>query len=808
MKRYRIIGAYDSETSNVDIDGAKRAFPILHQLGILDCDISEVDSSNVESHVKISLYRHTFEITRVFDAIADSAHDYVPVIMCHNLAFDMHPLSSWISSRKCRVLAKSRQKPITFAFYDSKGEISLVIWDTLVFSQKPLSLMGRECGYEKGSGEWDYSLIRTPETPLSDLETDYAKRDIYSLICWVSYWLSLNPDIDASLLGRSIVTKTGVIRAKRKQRYGNIKGKGNKYNVGRFWYHLNRTQLPNSDDELFTMHAATRGGFTFCSEKWASRAIDHDHHVMGYDATSQHPAQMVAHRYPVDFHETDPENLTRAFRIVARKSIDKVLDDFVKPFPVAFYGCFRITNLRPKKGTVFAEQGIYPLADARLARVTDIDTSNEDDLLHKQAIYDRGYHDTAADPACAFGKLRSAKSCDLWITELTAWEIAQCYDYDDVTALSGYITFRFVRPSDMSVLSVMGFYRAKKEFKKARESYSETRTITNGKDLIECGFSENIVCSMMNGDLSDDDIEFLYLGTKADLNGLYGIECTNEYRKDTIITDIGIDYDGDEGICNAPKNPKAWYQFGQRIVGWSRIAQICVMMLCSPYIDGIANGDTDSVKLITYDKKNVDKALSIYSRAIDRAKRDTCARVRCAYPDLYDELEGIGHYVLEFETDRFYAAWNKAYCYDEHGKMKFTLAGVPVSNAKMENDVSRIAEKMSSDGKSFSEICNTLLGYNSIYAPDVTGLNQRVCPEWGSYFTGNITDYLGNTATVCEPAALALFPMSKMIGDTYVKDNAACYEIAKTNNDDLDDTVCIIHSNGIEWIRGRMNKDG
>ena len=49
-KPYRIIGAYDSETTNIEQDGKVIAFPILHQLGILDgTPLDEVDAQNVET---------------------------------------------------------------------------------------------------------------------------------------------------------------------------------------------------------------------------------------------------------------------------------------------------------------------------------------------------------------------------------------------------------------------------------------------------------------------------------------------------------------------------------------------------------------------------------------------------------------------------------------------------------------------------------------------------------------------------------------------------------------------------------------
>ena len=58
-KPYRIIGAYDSETTNIKQDGIPQAFPILHQLGLLDgTELAEITPDNVTEHVQMELYRH------------------------------------------------------------------------------------------------------------------------------------------------------------------------------------------------------------------------------------------------------------------------------------------------------------------------------------------------------------------------------------------------------------------------------------------------------------------------------------------------------------------------------------------------------------------------------------------------------------------------------------------------------------------------------------------------------------------------------------------------------------------------------
>lgn len=812
---YKIIGAYDSETTNYTCNGVVKAFPILHQLGLLDdTPIEQITADNVEQHTDIELYRHTLDLYARLDQLANNVYDYVPVIVCHNLSFDMYGLSSWLSRHNTRVLAKSARKPITFTIRDDENNPRLVIWDTLVFAQQSLERMGVDCGYSKAVGEWDYSLIRTPQTELTPDELDYAQKDVYALLAWLGWWLQRNPDIQPEKLALNVVTKTGVVRERRKVRFQSIKGQKLKQNIGRYWMYLNREQAPKTDDELYTMQAATRGGFTFCSSVNASVPFSNlardNRRVYAFDATSMHPAQMVSHKYPVDFHETSPKLLDLKFSVVSKCSIERMLERWQRPFPVAFYACFEFENLRPKAGSIWQKYGILPLASARYKSIEQLaqDEENGDKAAQDANRIAYGYVDTVENAVCEFGKLVSADKAQLYITELTAWEICQCYDFDSVHAVHGYSAGRFARPPDMATVSVMQFYKAKNEYKHARGQYKDTGTITNGDALKNLGVAPAIVDSMENGTLSDVDLDATYLSLKADLNALFGIEASNEYRRDTVLDDSGISFQGDFGICNKPKNPKAWYQFGQRIVGWSRIAQIVALTLISPYIHTCINGDTDSIKVLADCNQldNIEKALDVLGVSIDKAKKDVCARVRAAYPSLYDPLENIGHYVFEFESDCFCASWNKAYCTVEKDRngiehYAFTLAGIPTRTRQSANScfigVNGYADRLAKMGYSFSDICNLLLGYNVTLAHDVIRMNGRNFPSWGETFFGRVTDYKGDTYTVSEPAALALYPMSKTINDTSTYENAVNCRIAERNNPDINKENVIVTARGV-----------
>lgn len=801
MKDFRVIGAYDSETCNYICDGDARAFPILHQLGLINCDISKLNPNNVEKLVDIRMFRHALELYDALDSLFDNDFEFVPVICCHNLSFDMYGLSQWLNAHEVRVICKSVRKPIAFQILDDRSNVRLVIWDTLVFTQCSLERMGLDCGYHKAIGEWDYDLVRMPQTPLTPDEVEYAKRDVYTLLCYMSYFIRKNPDISPESLGYSVLTKTGCVREKRKKRFSSIKGLGLKNSVGKYWLYQNRKEAPKSDDELFSMQACMRGGFTFVSSELANVPFElsgSGYHVYGFDAVSMHPAQIVSHLYPEEFHASTSSVLDAAADLVEMTSVSDILEKWHKPFNVAFHALFEFEDIRPKAGALFSRYGILPLASARFSK-GDIYDFEDDSANHVEVRSSLGYSDTAESPEFAFGKLVSAKRCRIWLTEQTYWEVFNCYDFSSRTVVCGYLTGRFCKPTDMAIISVMQFYKAKNEFKKARSAFYAGDCIDNADELLRLGVSNDIVDSLVNGSIDHEEVERSYLSLKADLNSLFGIEATNEYRRDARLYESGISYIGEFGIQNAPKTPKAWYQFGMRIVGWSRIAQICAMSLVDDVTDYIVNGDTDSIKIVCDESRldSINDRLSFLARAVDDGKFKVCARVHDSYPDLFDPLFGIGHYELEFSTDYFCAGWNKAYCKAEtcdDGKMSFdfTIAGIPASKG-----LNTLASRLFDEGRSFSDICNILLGFNVVYSNDLIHLNARKFPEWGETFYDRVVDYLGNSYQVCEPMALALYPMSKVVNDTGNVANFDNMAIALRNNSAVNTKSLLISSKGI-----------
>ena len=521
MVNYEVVGAFDTETTNYGNAAiGYKAFPILFQLGLVNEKVEKITPENSSNHICVETFRKAEDLYKRLDMLINKPRETIPVILVHNLGFDMYSLAPWLRTKWTRILAKTAQKPISIQILDDDEKPKLVFLDTLGLFMKSLSVMGQECGMPKASGDWDYMLVRSPETPLTPEELNYAKQDIITLLCYMGYFLRQNPDIKPYDIGFRVQTKTGVVRAKRMAHIGNLKSRKLKYRVQQYWHLQNKEQVPKTDNELFIMHTATRGGFTFVSKNNASKVFleDENTKLVSYDSTSQHPGQMCSHLYPINFTEADSEAMLLAFDTVSSVSLDRVLKYWLKPFPYAFYGAFTFSNLRPKEGSLFEKYGIYPLASARLSESFPV-FDNEAAAIFKNTIGKLGYKDSGTDLVTNYGKLESASKVTLYLTEQEAWLLSMCYSFDSVEAEEGFLSSTFRKPSDMSLLSVMRFYKAKNALKDFMSLYE--LEASNDVSKIEGLFPSSFVSRCAEGRAEASELREYYMLSKADLNSLF-----------------------------------------------------------------------------------------------------------------------------------------------------------------------------------------------------------------------------------------------------------------------------------------------
>lgn len=786
---YKVVACFDTETTN---DNKRHcAFAICYQISILNdwsIPLRLINNDNVKDQVTSTVYRHFTEITHVFDELIlfGMEEDAIPVVMVHNLAFEMWIISSYINRFDASACCKSCVKPLTITLMRD-GKPVLVFWDTLSFYGKSLEVLGDECGYPKLSGCWDYEKYRTSDTELTEMEIAYATEDVLVPWAYLGYYLNLNVEIDEQDLARKLLTKTSVVRYKSIRRCGNYKFKGKTTSF--MWRRQNKAELPKSEYEMELMHASARGGFTYCARLHASKCFHSGNgmNILKYDANSMHIFHALAHKVPIHYRQASKFRILSAFKRVVSLDYRDVLERYDNPFQGAyFFARFKFTNIRLKKGTLFSRDGISTLAESKFntgnAFLSDLYDDNQGGMEFNEAIKAKGWRDIASQDAdFAFGKFYGASWCILILNELSAWEVAQQFDWDSVEVIGeGYLTGKSTYATDKSVLSFNEFYKAKDATKRIKELYWQSidgKQVDWSSVLFPKSFPKYLKEKIVKADTSiAKDLDAYYLSVKSELNSLYGCEATNEMKNHIIITKDGLESEGYKGIENAPDNPKAWYQYGMHIVGWSRIHQLIFMMLADDIVDAYICGDTDSHKIYTMcDDYEIQLALEPLHDACAKALWKCSERARKLaewYP-----MERLGWYECEGRCEAFSASWNKSYISLENGRVNCVMAGIPCYRKKRNADGSitdksygRIADIICKK-MGFDAMATLLLGYNVTISSDVTLLNARKFPKWG-----HMDDMTG------EPSAIYLYPMCKTIGDTKTVANKRNSTFARANN--------------------------
>ena len=194
QRPYRIWGAYDTETCNLQVRGVHRAYPVLYIFNDLHaCSMDTYEVDDPREH--IDFYRTEGEAVAWLErAIQEaSAAGVVPVVCLYNAMFDMQTIMESLRSRYAmKANAQSSTNIYTLDLLDAKGRVALRIWDTYHLEMRGLAAMGRTAGVAKLMGDWDYELIRTPSTDLTEQELGYAARDVQVIPAYLRYLCDAN----------------------------------------------------------------------------------------------------------------------------------------------------------------------------------------------------------------------------------------------------------------------------------------------------------------------------------------------------------------------------------------------------------------------------------------------------------------------------------------------------------------------------------------------------------------------------------------------------------------------------------------
>lgn len=784
---FKVVAAYDTETCNVGTGAQTRAYPILYILNRF---------SNIELRdYKPDMDGETITFDRTVDTFIDRLtgimqegieHQWVPVVCAYNLMFDMVSIMP-ILAENCylKTTAQSSTNAYTIDVYANETDAKegaaplLRFWDTFFLEQNGLRTMGETAGLPKAVGDWDYTLTRTPETPLTDKELFYAKRDVQVIPAYLAYLLHSNEWLTPDMLGDTLLTKTGLVRQMARRTIGTVRvGKGrSKLTLLRKFEMLCAENLPPNYDTYALRKACFRGGFTFTAAQFATQTMTN---VVSVDVTSMHHTFINGRMVPIRFEPMDRDALTHFANSVMRKNMDDVLRFYWQPFGSAFHIRIRVTNLRLRENTPFKEWGVALIPRGKFSdTAVGVDYWDDDPaaVAAETATRQAGYVDRALNPLFAFGKLYAADKAILHVNEIELWCIRQVYDWDKMEVLCGEATINFVRPPDYVTLQSNILFERKTDCKRMVKAYTGEPFKGDIPNTIPDGLADE----MRAGTMDPAFLNNYYNRTvKGMFNSIYGTMAQDIYKPDYTVDQQGIisvDHSTVATRANwkdkQPRSTKVLYTYGMRIVAGSRMHLVIAMLLIWNAFHGsvkATGGDTDSIKMsvpndVTDDM--IEHALQPCLDAATKAIANCCSHIRREYPQWASPLTHVGGFDVENAGEHYehhMEYWNKARVSERQGAFHVTMAGLsrPVGAYHIE----KIMADMMRAGYTFEQVASTCLGYNVTIGHEACFAMQSNRPEPGDWFDANITDYLGNTTRVHAPAAVALYDTGRTLGDT------------------------------------------
>ena len=782
-KEYRVSAIFDTETTNIGEGAETRAYPILYIFNDLRDTPLESYTPDTDD---VRFYRRTSEALAYIDDLITygRAHGYVPIIAAYNLMFDMQTLLLELAqSYTIEVNAQTATSVYTLDLCVD-GNVVCRFWDTFYLEMGGLRAMGETCGLPKAVGDWDYTLVRTPETPLTAEELFYARRDVQVIPQYLQWLLRANHWLTPDMLGCRVLTKTSLVRQMARREIGGrrvtLQG-GKKITLQRAFEMTCNQEFPKNYESYALRKSCFRGGLTFTSAKTASVVVDN---VASLDVTAMHHAFINGRRLPVKFAVAPSEILQIACERIVDTPLEDVLRNYSDPFRTGLHVAISFTNLRLRVNTCFADWGIAICPRSKFVRTLQADTdysNNERAKTQENSIRAHGYVDSAVNPTFAFGKLYQADACILHVNEIELWNVAQAYEFDEMHVLYGEATAKTIVPPDYVTLQSNMLFARKTDVKNLIKHYTEG--VPYAGDIPE-SIPEGIARDARAGTLSVKFLQSYYGSTvKGQFNGIYGTQAQDVMKADYRVTETGELEVDKATICTPenfakkrPKTPRVLYTYGMRIVAGSRMHLVIAMMLIYRRFGNrvtVTGGDTDSLKISCADDvtdAELLDALEPLHAAIENAINLTMRRVRNTASGMASTLDHIGKFEVEdcggaTRYAEHVELWNKArVSLDMSGRVHVTCAGLPRPDGVY--TIEDCIEDIMCMGHGFAETVRLSLGYDVLVDYEICHTLQRNRPHVWDRYVGTVTDYRGATCHVDAPEAIALYPSGRWLGES------------------------------------------
>ena len=803
---FKIAGIYDTETTTLQ-DGARSvAFPCLYICN----DIRNIDicAYVADESDDIRYYRFSSEVLEWLGDLMEwgYAAGVVPVVCAYNLMFDLQPLMHDLArDYDIAVNAQSSTHVYTLDLC-YEGETCLRFWDTYYLEMGGLAAMGRTCGLAKALGDWDYNLVRTPETPLTPDERHYAARDVQVIPAYLRWLAEANEWLSPDMLGCTVLTKTSLVRQMAQRTIGRERvtfANGQRHSLfDAFKMTCIREWAPNF--YLYALRKACfRGGLTFTSANLAAMVQTN---VASLDVTSMHHLFIAGRYMPRNFRVPKTvQPLQRVAERILETGRAEVLRNYWCPLPFALHARIRFRNIRLKPGTIFEREGIALIPQGKFtSKVGDVDFMTPTGAIAEEATRQSGWMDSATGARFAFSKLISAETATLHLTEIELWNLSRAYIWDDMEVICGEYSQNFVKAPDYLVLQTHVLYSTKNAMKDIVNHYEEGAPYDRP---IGATVPEAIAESLRCGTAEMPFLKAYYNSTvKGMFNGIYGTQSQDIMKPSyKCMADGTLEVDKSTVASLEtyddlkPKAVKVLYNFGSRIVGGSRMHLVIALELLYEALGDrvrACGGDTDSIKLAcdgdVTDVEILD-ALAPLHRAARLAIDHGSERVRRNFHHLASELAGVGEFDIEdcggaARYPLHWEAWNKARLdRDARGAYHITCAGLsrPADRYNAED----WARDMEASGLDFEGVASALLGYNSVVDYGLCYHLERTRPHPADRVQREVADYRGETSYIDAPASIALYPSARIIGDTSKISNAQNLQYLREIGREVDDSV-------------------
>lgn len=794
MKRkksnYEIAMIYDTETCNiVDEMNNAHAYPIL----FIENDVRGVNMREYDSNKDgiIHFYRTENEFLKRIDTYITwgKLTNKVPIVCGYNLMFDLQPLMEELDKKyDINASAQSSTNVYTVDLCSKtiSGKVLLRFWDTFHLEMRGLAAMGRTAGLPKATGDWDYSLIRTPETVLTSQELFYARRDVEVIPAYFRYLLQSNEWMKQSDLGFTILTKTGIVRQMAKRQIGSLsieKQDDKKITLDYAFIQLCNKCLPKSFDIYALRKACFYGGWTFTSARYASTV---QKNVLSADVTSMHHTFINGRMIPDDFKLRPADKLTALCERIVNTSAEEIFEHYEKPFDCAIHARIEFENVRMRKGTCFEYWGLALEPLSKFRPTIDAPAQygfNEAAMVQEEYVRSLHWYNQFEDAEFAFGKLYNAKKCIMHFNEIELWCFGQVYEWDSMRATYGESSGSFVKPPDYVTLQSNLLYKRKDAAKRIHATYREGVPY-DGE--ISNTIPDGIAQMLRSGECSEQFFASYYQSTvKGMFNGIYGTMAQDIYKPDytcidgNLLVDINTRVTASNWEERQPNSCRVLYTYGMRIVAGSRMHMLLAMQLIWNTFGKkvrVLGGDTDSMKM-SLDSDITDEDVEIALESMEEISThaiNVCMeRIRTNFPDLASDLKGVGGFELENKGHHYelhYEAWNKArISYD--GKYHITCAGLRRPDGMYH--IEHFMHDLEVQGNVPENIIQSCLGYNIFVSHNISHVLESHHPSAQDVYDDYVTDYRGHYTHVVSHESPALYATGRWLGDTSKYTNAS-----------------------------------